>query len=161
MGIAETYRGPSGNPLPGLSIDLKEAMERLKTIFQQKGVVIAYLFGSYASGEAKATSDIDIAVLLDCEREKLYSLYRELMLGVYEALGTERIDLLLLNDAPICMRFEIISQGKLIYSCDDQELNIYEMNVISKFQDTIYLRKVQNDYLKKRAKEWYSKKKVY
>ncbi len=161
MGIAEIYRGASEKPLSGPRINLEEAMERLKTIFQRKGVVLAYLFGSYARGEANNTSDIDIAIFLDCERKELYSLYRDLLLRIYEALGTERVDLLLLNDATIVIQFEIISQGRLIYSRDDHELNVYEINVIRKFQDTVYLRKVQNDYLKKRAKEWYSKKKVF
>jgi len=160
MGIAEAYRGPSGSILPGLQIDLKEALERLKTLFQQKGVSLAYLFGSYVHGEVRTTSDIDIAVLLGCEKNELYSYYRELMLGIYETLGTERIDLLLLNDAPPSLQFDLISQGQLIHFRSEQELNDFEMNVIRKFQDTAYLRAVQNDYLKKRVKEWYSEKRV-
>jgi predicted nucleotidyltransferase len=160
MGIAESYRGPSGSILPGLRVDLEETLERLRHLFQRRGVALAYLFGSYVHEKVRATSDIDIAVLLDRSKEGLYSSYRELMLGVREALGTERFDLLLLNDAPPALQFEIISQGQLIYSRDEQVLNAFEMNVIRRFQDTAYLRAVQNDYFKKRAKQWYSRKKV-
>ena len=160
MGTTETYQGPSGKPLPGLKMGLKEAMERLKVLFQRKGVVLAYLFGSYARGEVRATSDIDIAVLLDRNKKELYPSYLELMLGIYETLGTERVDLLLLNGAPLTLQFEIISQGQLIYFRNDQELNTFEINVIRRFQDTAYLRMVQNDYLKRRAEEWYSRKRA-
>jgi len=31
------------------------------------------------------------------------------------------------------------------------------MDVIRKYQDTAYLRAVQDEYLRKRAKQWYSK----
>lgn len=160
MGLAESYRGPSGMILPGLRVDLEEALERLRDLFQQKKVALAYLFGSYAHDEAGAASDIDIAIFLDCNGKELYSSYRESMLGVQEALGTERFDLLLLNDAPPVLQFEAISRGQLIYSRDEQVLNTFEMSVIRKFQDTAYLRAVQNDYLKKRAKEWYSGKRA-
>lgn len=158
--ITESYEGSSGKMLPGLNIEIKEALQRLETLFKRKRVVLAYLFGSYARDEARTSSDIDIAVLLDCENGQLYLSFKDLMLSIYETLGTERIDLLLLNDSSLSMRFEIISQGKIIYFRDDEELNAFEMNTIRKFQDTAYLRIVQNDYLKKRAIEWYSKKKV-
>ncbi|MCK4394633.1 nucleotidyltransferase domain-containing protein [Candidatus Bipolaricaulota bacterium] len=161
MGTTEFYRGPSGGILPGLQVDLKEALERLKDLFQRRGVALAYLFGSYAHDEARAASDVDIAILLYCSGKELYSAYRELMLGVREALGTERFDLLLLNDASPTLQFEIISQGRLVYSRDEQVLNSFEMGTIRRFQDTAYLRAVQNDYLKERAREWYSRKKVF
>jgi predicted nucleotidyltransferase len=160
MGIAESYRGPSGRLLPGLRVDLEETLERLRRLFQRRGVALTYLFGSYVHDKAGATSDIDIAILLDRSKEGLYSSYRELMLGVREVLGTERFDLLLLNDTSPTLQFEIISEGQLIYSHDEQVLNAFEMNVIRRFQDTAYLRVVQNDYFKRRVRQWYLRKKV-
>ncbi len=73
MGIAESYKNPSGKILPGLQIEIKEALQRLEILFQRKEIAIAYLFGSYARNEARASSDIDIEVLLDCNDEQLYS----------------------------------------------------------------------------------------
>ena len=160
MGLVESYRGPSGKILPGLRADLEEALGRLMELFHQGGVALAYLFGSYAHGKVRSSSDIDIAILLERTEEGLYSSYREVMIGIREALGTERFDLLLLNHAPLTLLFEIISQGRLIFCRDEEVLNSFEMDVIRRFQDTAYLRKVQNDYLKKRAREWYSKRKA-
>jgi hypothetical protein len=39
-------------------------------------------------------------------------------------------------------------------------LNAFEMNVIRRFQDTAYLRAVQNEYLRERVRQWYSKSKA-
>jgi len=112
---------------------------------QRKEAVLAYLFGSYAHGKARETSDIDVAVLLgpDVKGEKLYDVYRDLFLSICEALGTERFDLVLLNRAPLSLRFEIVSQGKLIYARDEETLNGFKIDVIRKYQDTAYLRTVQ------------------
>ncbi|BER91376.1 type VII toxin-antitoxin system MntA family adenylyltransferase antitoxin [Atrimonas thermophila] len=160
MGIAETYRGPSGNLLPGLRMDLEEAIKKLKKLFQEKSVPIAYLFGSYICGEVGAASDVDIAVFLKKKGEKLYSSFQKILLGIREALGTERFDLMLLDRAPLSLQFEIVSRGRLIYSQGDELLNAFEMNVIRRFQDTAYLRAVQNEYFRERVRQWYSKSKA-
>lgn len=157
MGVTENRRGPSGKILSGLKMDLEEALRRLKEVFAGKGVVLAYLFGSYAEGTATPKSDLDIAVLVEGESGDLYESYRELFLAVREALGTERFDLLLLNGAPLSLKFEVVSHGRLIYCRDEDLLNEFEMDVIRKFQDTAYLRAVQDEYLRKRVKQWYSK----
>ena len=65
MGITEDRRGPSGKILPGLKMDLEEALRRMREVFAAKGVVLAYLFGSYAEGTATPKSDLDIAVLVE------------------------------------------------------------------------------------------------
>jgi predicted nucleotidyltransferase len=160
MGAVEFYRGPSGGTLAGLPIPLEEAVERLRDLFRREGVVLAYLFGSYAGGEVRTTSDVDIAILLAGQGKDLYSPYRELLLGVREALGTERFDLLLLNDAAPTLRFEIATHGRLLYARDDQTLNDFEMDAIRRFQDTAFLRETQDAYLKRRAREWYSRKRA-
>ena len=69
--------------------------------------------------------------------------------------------MLLLNSASPSLKFEIIRSGQLLYARNEQELNAFEMEAIRKYQDTAYLRAVQNDYLKKRVKEWYSEKKAF
>jgi len=59
------------------------------------------------------------------------------------------------------MQFEVIRTGELLYARTEQVQYAFEMNVIRKYQDTAYLRAVQNEYLKKRVQQWYSGKKAY
>jgi len=53
-------------------------------------------------------------------------------LGVRETLDTERFDLVLLNWAFLVLRFEVISQGRLIYAQDEETIIRFEMDVIHK-----------------------------
>ena len=46
---------------------IEEIKKKLQPIFEEKGVIKATLFGSYAKGEATEESDIDIAALVDDE----------------------------------------------------------------------------------------------
>ena len=106
-------------------------------------------------------SDVDIAVLLDGEGQELYQAYRETMLAVLDALDSERFDLLLLNDAPSTFQFHVISENQPIYARNEDLLNDFEMTVIRKFQAAAQLRKVQEEYVKERAKEWYLRKVIW
>lgn len=146
MGIAEDYRGPSGRILPGTILGTDEIVDKLHRFFaEQKEVLLAYLFGSYAKGEAESGSDVDIAVLLDpgLQGEDLYNVYRNLFFGIRGTIGAERFDLLILNRAPLSLKFEIITRGRLIFASEEEILNRFEMDVIRKYQDTAYLREVQ------------------
>lgn len=163
MGITEEYRGPSGRILPGTTLSADEIVRRLCRFFtEQREVLLAYLFGSYAKDEAKTGSDVDIAVLLDpsLQGEELYDVYRNLFLGIRGTINTERFDLVVLNRAPLALKFEIITQGRLIFAKKEEILNCFEMEVIRKFQDTAHLRKVQNQYLKERVYQWFSERKA-
>ncbi len=157
MGIAANHCGPSGTILPGTQFEKGAIQERLRKLFEEKGVFLGYLFGSFARGEASPSSDIDIAVLLP-EGNPL--LFQELAAEIRKALGTERFDLVILNRAPLPFAFEVVAEGEVVYARDAETLNDFEMDIIRKFQDTAYLRSVQNEYLRQRAREWYSKKKA-
>jgi len=161
MGAVEFHRGPSGRILPGLSCTWHEALARLLRLVPREQVSLVYLFGSYARQAESVHSDLDLAVRFELSGEELYLAYRRLMLAVQEQLGSERIDLLLLNGAPLTMQFEVIRSGQLLYARDEDLVNSFEMTVISKYQDTAYLRAVQNEYLKERARRWYSEKQVF
>lgn len=159
MGITEARRGPSGRILPGTQLPVDEILSRLRQLFETTDVVLlAYLFGSLAKGKPGQSSDVDIAVLLrmDIPVASLYDVYRDLYVRIYEILASERFDLVLLNQAPLTLKFTIVSEGKLIYACCEEILNEFELNVIREYQDTAYLRAVQDYFLRERARQWCS-----
>jgi len=72
---------------------------------------LAVLFGSRARGEAKSGSDADLGLLLDP-----YS--SELRFRVEAELGRAAggpVDIVLLDDAPPLLRFEIAREGVLLF----------------------------------------------
>jgi predicted nucleotidyltransferase len=65
-------------------------------------VVFAYLFGSQATSRATPASDVDVAVYLRANADPFESRLR--LMGVLEhALGTDAIDLVVLNTAPLSL----------------------------------------------------------
>jgi predicted nucleotidyltransferase len=142
--------------LPGLKLAIEDALARLRDLMQRESVVLAYLFGSCAQRTMQPGSDVDIAVLLDGRDEEMYETFRRLLVGIRDALETERFDLLLLNSAPPTMRFEVIATGRLLYARSDAALNDFEADASRRYLDTANLRTVQGEYLRRRAQAWYS-----
>ncbi len=52
-----------GHSMDDLFKDLEQYQLALDDVFQRQGVVLAYLFGSQARGDAGPLSDVDVAVL--------------------------------------------------------------------------------------------------
>jgi predicted nucleotidyltransferase len=93
-------------------------------------VKVVYLFGSSASGQAHADSDIDIAIL---PTTKLSPISRwEIQQLMAEQLDRD-VDLVDLLSASTVMQKEIISKGICLYSINS-ELEKFEMQVMSMYQ---------------------------
>ena len=78
-------------------------------------VELAYLFGSHARGQERAESDIDLAIQVDAAsardpRTTLARLFAELG----RVVRSDRLDIVLLNDAPSLLRHRVLSTGRLL-----------------------------------------------
>lgn len=98
--------------------------------------VLAYLFGSEARGTSGGLSDIDIAVLLDRNIDK--SERFDLRLRISNELSSilnRIVDLIVLNDSPVQLSYEIIKHGKIIL-CKDKSMQVdFEKIILSKYLD--------------------------
>lgn len=138
------------NPL----MDLAQLQSRLEPVLRRHpSVVLAYLFGSAARGDTHARSDLDLAVLL---LDTSLSAYRALWADIHEALALQPFDLVTLNGAEPVVTFEVISEGKVLYSRSDEELNDFERKAWHRYQDTRHLRAIGDKYLLERSREWSS-----
>ena len=85
----------------------------------QPDVLAAYLFGSYARGDARPDSDVDLAVLLSTTDEmERFERRLELIGAVGEALGRRSADVVVLNDAPPLLTHQVLTHGRLIAERD-------------------------------------------
>ena len=76
-------------------------------------VVFAYLFASLAKGKVDPLSDIDVALYL----KKGTNFVREKMVilkNLIDIFGTEEIDLIILNTAPLTLKARIVSAKKVL-----------------------------------------------
>ncbi|MDQ3516375.1 MAG: nucleotidyltransferase domain-containing protein [Gemmatimonadota bacterium] len=88
------------------------------------GVQCVFLFGSHAAGTAHAESDIDVAVLLHPDRYRAVGIRDEervrLSADLIGALHVNRMDAVILNDAPPGLARHIVTTGTRVF-CPDPE----------------------------------------
>jgi predicted nucleotidyltransferase len=131
-------------PFPGDGATIPDArFSALRARFSAFPEVVAvYLFGSAARGTRGKRSDVDIAVLT---RGKGFS-HRPRSLVEYvqaacDALGTDNVDVVLLNRAPIVLRHEVFREGKPLIVRDPEALSRFRQESSRVYLDTIPLRR--------------------
>ena len=100
-------------------------------------VLAAYLYGSLAEGRANELSDIDLAILIrdNPTVERLWQLEDTLAADLRGVLHTDRVDLILLNLAPLRIRYEVITRGRVLYSVDGGARADFESHALRRYWD--------------------------
>lgn len=95
-------------------------------------VLGVYLFGSYATGRAKANSDLDLAAVLEPGYSSRIKL--ELLTALAEQ-GFCDVDLVLLNNASPLVRYEAVKHNRLVYRVAAFDANGFFSRVILEYLD--------------------------
>jgi predicted nucleotidyltransferase len=115
-------------------------------------VTLAYMFGSRADRSAGQLSDYDIAVLYS-EAPPDTIRYR-LSHVLAKNLNTDRIDLVVLNRAPIELKYAVIASGILVYEKSPAERVEFESHSLSLYGDYLpILRRQSKEILEERKYE--------
>jgi predicted nucleotidyltransferase len=80
---------------------------------QVPGVVFVYAFGSAATGKLGPTSDVDLAVFFE-GREDLVEARLEAIQAAALHLGTDALDLIVLNEAPTSLLARILPVRRVL-----------------------------------------------
>jgi len=139
------------------NLDLDAVKHRLCELLELRPEVLeAYLFGSVARGEDERHSDIDVAVFVDQEvadgggfgyRAKLTT---DLMAG----LGTNSIDVVILNQAHPLLYHRVLRDGIRLLSRDLRATTTREARALSRYCDFVpQLDKVDRAPARVRAPE--------
>jgi hypothetical protein len=129
--------------------------EKLRGYARAKGVEALYLFGSTASGRRTPLSDVDVAVLLPehVPQEEYLEQRLGMIAELSELLGTNAVDLVILNLAPPLLVHRVITRGKLVYARDDLRRTRFEARAIQEYLDLKPLYELERRYLRERIKE--------
>ena len=100
MGVRDRWKG-----FAELPDEVERSLRDLDELFARSGVQLAYLFGSLGRGES--SHDVDLALLGGPKP------VFELRQAIAERLGTQRLDLVDLADAPRCSGSRLSEPGAL------------------------------------------------
>ncbi len=130
--------------------------EKIRGILREKKAIgFAYLFGSYSTGTTHRDSDVDIAVHLT-EREKLKDSLRwrlRLMAEISSELRMNDVDVVVLNEAPLVLRYEIVSSGKIIVNTVPGSELEFRLRTMKEYFDTAPMRDMFRRVMKKKIRE--------
>jgi len=121
--------------------------EGVVDVFRRYNVILAYLFGSRARGDAREDSDYDIAVLTSGD-VSIVDVIR-LAVEIAEALEAppDKIDVVVLNKADKIVKARILKEGKLIYTINPNLVREWEkrsyMEILdNRDLDAVYMKRV-------------------
>ncbi len=118
-------------------------------------VELAYLFGSTAEGTEGPLSDIDIGVYLSrsLSKKERFEKRLELTASLSTFLQTNKVDLVVMNDATPVLNFEIIEPNCLLFERDHALKLEVEPYIMSRYYDRKYHEDFLNREFVKRFKE--------
>jgi len=134
----------------GHAIDFGKIELKVKDLSERFNVLLLYIFGSYASNNANALSDLDVAFLPERKFnvDKILSLIGELQ-DIFEE---EAIDLVDLSKVPLTLIHRVF-KGRCLYARDLRTKIEFESRKENLYYDTEHLRKAYFDALKRRIKD--------
>lgn len=107
----------------------------VKYFSQDEEVMLAYLYGSYAKGNADIRSDVDIALLVRQKPRLITKKEIAYALEIENIIKNTEVDVRILNDSPLAFQYQVVKKGRLIF-CRNQRLRVrYESNLINEYLD--------------------------
>lgn len=129
--------------------DLKKLQHYFKT---QPDVNLAYLYGSFAYGNPHKRSDIDLGILFH-KKQRGYDRVFEISDDLHKLGLPAQPELheIYLDLSPLFLHN--VTRGICLYAKDELKRVYFEVEVVNRFRDTEYLRKVSNHYMQQRLRE--------
>lgn len=120
----------------------------MSALTKRDDLVLAFLFGSFARGQAASSSDLDVAVYFSgpVGFHEVASLREDLsaMLGI-------ETDLLVLNTAPPVIRMQVLRHGTVLVNKDPKVYNTFFVETVKAYDDLKRSRKeIEDNILKGR-----------
>ncbi len=134
--------------------DVSRLDELTPILAKDDGIVLVFLFGSYARGEQTSLSDIDIALLHS--RDLLRSEYLDYRLRytnlIAKVLHHDRVDVVILNTSPPLLAHEAI-KGRILFERSPEARVEYMVNIQRRYLDLKSFYAVDSAYMRQRLED--------
>ncbi|MFH1856406.1 MAG: nucleotidyltransferase domain-containing protein [Candidatus Omnitrophota bacterium] len=145
MKFIDTLKSRNGRP-----INFRKIEPRIEKFCGKFNIVLMYIFGSYALGNAGKISDLDVAVL----SEKGINLDKTLILieELQKIFAEEAVDFVDLKLAPLTLIHRVLKEGRCLYAQSLEVKIEFETKKESLYYDTAFLRKEHFEAMKRRIR---------
>lgn len=133
---------------------IENYLPQLKTVFEKYGIVLAYLYGSQATGKAGTLSDVDIAVLFTrgIEASERFQRVLRLMSDLASLFKRDDVNVLDLDEGTPLLNNNVRVQGRVIFCADERTRIGFMIRALQQYEDTEPMRREQNYYLREKIK---------
>lgn len=117
------------------SVAAEELTRMIQATLARSGhsLVAGFLFGSHAEGRAHRESDVDVGVLFDRTvlptARARFERGVELSSRLQTSLGTHRLDLVILNDAPPGLGRRVVTSGRCLLNRNPEATHAFVRDV--------------------------------
>jgi len=118
----------------------KEQQETLR----QLGVELVLLFGSYATGNVRAHSDVDIGVLFERTDSAHPRRYGEAYALLQPLVEDARLDLIVLNDAAYTLQYRAAMDGEALFEATVSSFADFRERAMRQYFDFQPLLRIHN-----------------
>ena len=126
-----------------------------RCVAKRPEIQAAYVFGSVASGRARADSDVDVAVLIDrrVPPGRILKYRLKLMADLGTALHRSDVDVVILNEASPLLAHRVLSQGTLVFERSASARVRFQTKTAGLYLDLIPTFETHIRYLKRNVRE--------
>lgn len=119
-----------------MSVETDAITSSLKTFGEAHPEIVAiYLYGSYANGTARSTSDIDVAVLLTPEVNDFFRAELNLDSEIGALPGLAKVEVAALNRATLRLKAEVLKTGRRVHCNDEETRTAFEFETMRQWWD--------------------------
>jgi predicted nucleotidyltransferase len=118
----------------------EEILATVRAVLERRPEVLdGYVFGSWARGDAQPHSDVDVAVAIDPAARPSTALGfdAEIAADLMHALGSNRVDVVLLDAAPPLLHHRVLRDGIRVLSRDLRATSVREGRALSRYCDYV------------------------
>ncbi len=136
-------------------MNLFERHAQLNQLFQQSPVEAAYLSGSLVGRASFGEMiDVDIAILLaeQISADRFLDFQFYFLSELTRRLESESLDVVILNQASLLLKLQVIKYGQILYSRDDKKRTAFEARAVLDYLDFRQMDELQNQALSRRLR---------
>lgn len=117
--------------------------QKISQYFNHQPVELVYLFGSQAKGKTTPLSDYDFAVLFthNLDKKSRFNLKLKFMADLGEILGSDKAEILDLNEASASFRYSAFAPRQEIYIKDEAKRVDFEFQTLGEYFDRQYFQR--------------------